>query len=743
MSGRNSPEQEAVVRCPFCRARLDVSSTGGRKAVRCAQCGRQLGTRGRGAVAGDEYDMVGRTVEDCRIRAPFRQDSASVLYKALTTEGGDTVALRVLKPKANQERVSLRSLAERIRKISSLNVPGLVAFAGEPGWLDGHIVLKERFLPSASLHRHVVQKRLAKLKLTVDIVAAVAEALAPLHEGGVSHGMLSWRNVFVVRHDCVKVADAATLCALRLATGGVWRMALGFLEPGFLAPEVIDTGTAVPASDIYSLGVIFYLAVTGRLPYPGTSAREIRDSQQNSEYPRPSDLNPGVPEGVVACMARMLQKNPLQRYATLGDLLDDLDYLRMRRAIGSVGDDPTGAHAPGKVQRAARPLGKDPLVGTVLGNCEILARIGEGAMGVVYKARHVGLGRNVAIKVLAPHLTSNKRYVKRFRREAMTVAQLENENIVQIYNVGQEKGYHFIEIQFIEGEDLSTYLRREKVVKLGDALRIVQQVSRGLKAAHERGVVHRDIKPENIMLTRQREVKISDFGLAETFTKSDRSTSRRPAGTPYYMSPEQCRAEPVDGRSDIYSLGVTFYYMLAGERPHEGPTPAEVMRKHQHEYAKPLREVKATLPEEVCAVVEKMMRKDPAQRYQSCDELLADLDGILERRAQKSTETEGTVSCPHCGKPIRKAAVKCRHCKQMVVRTERKQEYKKCPYCGRRIKAEAKSCLKCGVIFRGLDRLKMEERKTAVRYCQHCGERIHASTVVCPFCAEVVRKAAP
>jgi len=732
---------DPAARCPSCGARLQHARPPASKTIRCGACGHRFrpGVPGPPQADGnDEFNLVAKVVDGWHVDAPFRADCASVIYRASDAEGRNFLALRVLKPASQPSSVSLDRLQKRVETISGLDSPGLVAFKGRPVWLDVHVALKEAFEPAVSIHRKVVQKRLAKLGQIVDVIAACVKAVAPLHEARLSHGMLSWRNLFLDSRRCVKVADAATLCALRLVTGGVWRRALDFLEPGFLAPEVIDTGTSAPTSDIYSLGVIFYLGLTGRQPYEADTPAGIRELQRSREYPRPSDLNPGVPEGVVACIARMLNQNPLQRYESLDDLSADLDYLRKRRVVVNPPQADYGGKA--RVKRAARPLGKDPLLNKVLGNCEVLARVGEGAMGVVYKARHLGLDRHVAIKVLAPHLTSNARYVKRFRREAMTVAQLENENIVQIYNVGHEKGYHFIEIQFIEGEDLGTYLRREKVVKLQNAMRIVEQVARGLRAAHKHGVVHRDIKPENIMLTRRGEVRISDFGLAESFTQSDRAKSRRPAGTPYYMSPEQCRAEPVDGRSDIYSLGVTFYYMLAGERPYEGPTPAEVMRKHQFEYAKPLREVKSTLPEEVCAVVERMMNKDPQRRYPSCDELLADLDGLLERRREKAPEVEETTVCPHCGGPIRKAAVKCRHCKKIIADPVQEAKYKKCPYCGSRIKAEAKSCLKCGVMFRGLDRLTSQQggSSSALSKCPYCGEEIHPSALVCPYCAETV-----
>ncbi|NOZ22032.1 MAG: protein kinase [Planctomycetes bacterium] len=276
-----------------------------------------------------------------------------------------------------------------------------------------------------------------------------------------------------------------------------------------------------------------------------------------------------------------------------------------------------------------------------LGDYEIIEPLGEGGMGVVYKAKHLRLDRTVALKLLPARFTrSGGQHVERFLREARAAAQLEHVNVVGIHAVGEAEGRHFIEMQYVEGKTLAQVIVQRGCLPLDQAVPIVKNVARALAAAHAKGIIHRDIKPDNIMIDPQGTVKVMDFGLAHSEAASAITGDGQVIGTPLYMSPEQCDGKPADARSDIYSLGATFYKMLTGKPPFTGETPLAVMRQHADT---PLPSVKAELPdvpEAVCAVVQKMLAKNPDDRFQNCEELISVIDGACKARPTEEEEFE-------------------------------------------------------------------------------------------------------
>jgi serine/threonine-protein kinase len=268
------------------------------------------------------------------------------------------------------------------------------------------------------------------------------------------------------------------------------------------------------------------------------------------------------------------------------------------------------------------------LSGSEFGDYRIIRRLGQGGMGAVYLADQVSLKRKVALKFLKPELAANPIALKRFRSEAEAVARLSHANIVQVYAVGEWGGRHFMALEYVDGRTL-----RELVVSKGPpeipiCLAIMRQVASALQKAGESGLVHRDIKPENILITRKVEVKVADFGLSRLFgEKADLNLTQTgmTLGTPLYMSPEQVRGESLDPRSDIYSFGVTCYYMLAGQPPFHGQTAIEVALKHCERDPPPLSSLRPDLPPELCGFVHRLMHKDPEQRPQSGHEILREL----------------------------------------------------------------------------------------------------------------------
>ncbi|MBL8730534.1 MAG: protein kinase [Planctomycetes bacterium] len=260
---------------------------------------------------------------------------------------------------------------------------------------------------------------------------------------------------------------------------------------------------------------------------------------------------------------------------------------------------------------------------------EILDRVGAGAMGTVFKARQKRLNRIVALKVLKPSLARDTRYVDRLRREARIVASLNHPNIVTGYDLGEEGGYHFFVMEFVEGKSLRALLVEWGMFAEEYVRRVARQVALALDHAYQRGVIHRDIKPGNILIDERGEVKLTDMGLAKGPADLTLTRDGATVGTPQYISPEQARSpQDVDVRSDLYSLGATLYHMATGVPPFRGDTMAELITKVLSAVPVPPNEVNPALSEGMSLVLRKLLAKDLRVRYQTPRELLDDLDRV-------------------------------------------------------------------------------------------------------------------
>jgi serine/threonine-protein kinase len=265
-----------------------------------------------------------------------------------------------------------------------------------------------------------------------------------------------------------------------------------------------------------------------------------------------------------------------------------------------------------------------------LGKYEIIEELGRGAMGVVYKARDPLIGRLIALKTITAGLADNQELLQRFYREAQSAGGLQHPNIVTVHDLGEENQTPYIAMEFIEGTSLEALVQKKAPIPLSQKVGYIVQACRGLGYAHQRGVVHRDIKPANIMLTGEGVVKIVDFGIARVMAAS-KTQSGLFIGTVAYMSPEQVRGEHVDGRSDIWSVGVMFYELLTYVRPFAADNMAAMMFNIVSQETKPLREVLPQAPPELEAVLEKILKKETDDRYQSMEEVLLDLEPIHKR----------------------------------------------------------------------------------------------------------------
>jgi len=288
-----------------------------------------------------------------------------------------------------------------------------------------------------------------------------------------------------------------------------------------------------------------------------------------------------------------------------------------------------------KTEKAANADGNSfEVIGMDLGDFKILRHLGTGGMSSVFLAQQKSLHRQVALKLLKPELLEgdDETHLKRFSQEAAAAAALNHPNIVQIHSIGEEQGFHYIAQEYVQGINLRQYIERNGPLELKLAVSFLKQIASALQKAGDVGIVHRDIKPDNILMDRKGKVKVADFGLARLARQEENANLTQAGttlGTPLYMSPEQVNGHELDHRSDIYSLGVTCYCMLAGKPPFMGETALAIAVKHLNEKPVPLGRHRPDLPQAFCSLVEKMMAKDVKKRYKTCDDILAHLKSIF------------------------------------------------------------------------------------------------------------------
>jgi serine/threonine-protein kinase len=269
------------------------------------------------------------------------------------------------------------------------------------------------------------------------------------------------------------------------------------------------------------------------------------------------------------------------------------------------------------------------VIGDRLGDFEVIREIGRGGMGAVYLANQVSLGRVVALKVLPGHLAGDPQTAARFAQEARSMAQLGHPNIAQVFSVGEEGGTHYFAMEYVEGESLASLIRSRGPLDVTLAVTLAAQVADALAHAHHAGIIHRDIKPSNIMVDRAGDAVVTDFGIAKVRGGAGLTEHGTSIGTPDYMSPELVKGDPIDGRSDLYSLGIVLYEAITGRAPYSAPTPMAVAMKHVNEPLPSVRLLTPHCPEAAEAVITRLTEKQPNRRFATADEAAAALRASL------------------------------------------------------------------------------------------------------------------
>jgi serine/threonine protein kinase len=293
------------------------------------------------------------------------------------------------------------------------------------------------------------------------------------------------------------------------------------------------------------------------------------------------------------------------------------------------------------------PQSLELTAGSVVGRCLLLRQLGEGACGRVFHAHHKTLNISVALKLLQPSLVNDPRVHNQLKHEAQLLARLNHPHIVRVWDFEDDPACPYIVMEYIEGPSLADVIAQSGRLAPNRALQLLREVARGLNAAWQMGIIHRDLKPANVLLTRNGEAKLSDLGLAVVVGSPPDPSRPVAAGTPLYAAPEQCFApDKVDQRSDLYSLGATFYHALTGEPPFTGATVSEVMHRHACEMPVPPHQRVEGVPEGLSAIIVRLLAKDPAHRYRDHEDLLNILDGLGDTRDSERQRARLTGIAP-------------------------------------------------------------------------------------------------
>jgi serine/threonine protein kinase/dipeptidyl aminopeptidase/acylaminoacyl peptidase len=591
--------------------------------------------------------LIGSTVSHYQILDRLGSGGMGVVYKAVDVKLDRLVALKFLAHQRGASEEARRRFIREAKAASAFDHPNVCTVYEIDETPDGALFIAMALCEGEALRDRIARGPLP-LPEAIGIAGQIAAGLARAHERGIVHRDLKPANVMVTPDGRVKIVDfgiAKLADQSRITRAGV---AVG--TAAYMSPEQVQGEDADPRTDIWSLGVMIYEMVTGRVPFTGGSETELLLAIITQTPSPMAALRPGVPPALERTVKQALAKHPDARYPSMDALGTVLRGLAPGPAEPPAPDEDDTLLEILIPSLRAGPVETVEGPGSKVDRYEILELLGGGGMGVVYKARDTRLSRIVALKFLPPELTRDPRAKERFEQEARAASSLDHPNLCTILELGDAPdGRLYLVMPCYDGETLRRKIERGPL-PVDQALDIACQIARGLAKAHHNGIVHRDVKPANLIVTGDGVVKILDFGLAKLAGIAAVSHIGSSAGTPAYMSPEQARGDEVDERTDLWSLGVVLYEMLTGRRPFRGEREQAVIYALLHERPQPLRELRPEAPPELARIVERLLAKAPEDRYASIEEPLAELRALIG--------ATGTTGVPVLAAPRRRTGLR-------------------------------------------------------------------------------------
>jgi serine/threonine protein kinase/ABC-type transport system substrate-binding protein len=552
----------------------------------------------------------GQTILHYRIVEKIGQGGMGEVYKAEDLKLGRQVALKLLPAGAPGDQKAKSRLLQEARAASALNHPNIVTIHSIEE-AEGFDFIVMEYVEGQTL-KAVIDSGTLEISRLMDIGAEVADALFAAHSAGFIHRDIKPSNILITTRGQAKILDfglakivpfedqklSGEQTMSKLTKTGIIVGTVAYMSPEQTRGEPLDFRT-----DIFSLGAVLYQAATGNVPFSGPSVLSVLHEIATVDPPSPSTISNQIPQGLDTIIQRALAKNRDQRYSSAAELAEALRSLRFANRY------------------------------------QILRELGRGGMGVVYLARDPLLKRDVAIKVISPDFLGPES-AERFKREAQVVANMDHPSIVGVYDIGEHGGSLFFVMPYVAGTNLRSFIK-EGALSLGEVIDIGIQVAEALEYSHSKEVVHRDIKPENILVARDdssldgTRVRVTDFGLAMVSARSHLTKTGTLVGTIAYLSPEQLTAGDLDGRTDIYSLGIVLYECLVGKPPYIGELQS-ILYRIAHEIPQAPRALGADISEELEEIIMRMLEKDSSKRFQRAKEV----SDALKRHRAKLRDSE-------------------------------------------------------------------------------------------------------
>jgi serine/threonine protein kinase len=539
--------------------------------------------------------------------------------------------------------LNLNTMIDRTRTIARVHHPS-VACVYDLGEYEGYPYLLVEGLSGIPLSESCKCSPMAE-DVALKLLIPIAEGLCEIWRLGLVHRIVTPKFIYMPATGKLRI-DIPVL-------GGQWKdphfrqVLLPMMAP-YAAPEDIACEKCIDArSDMFSFGATLFHVLTGRTPFEAKSHEEMLEAVRSHEPIDPKEVRPGLNETLRGLMLKLLRKNQNERFNSPEAFMRALhtaEDLTTRRTIVGAGQQTVMVPKPG-------PKAPEPEAGQVVGNCRLDRKLGAGAFGLVFLARHRMLEIDLAVKLLPQSvLERDPHYIGYFLREARTAARIRHPNVISIYEAGEQNGQYYLIMEYAPGGNV--YERMQKNggrMPPDQVLRVLHDTARGLAAAAEIGVIHRDIKPDNLMFGSAGEIKIADLGLAKRQPKNAqdvraslrqdqltrKGSDHEMVGTPAYMAPEMAmKPSEVDARADLYSLGITAYHMLTGTLPFSGKTAIETIMKQIQEVPRPIRELDQNIPEPLAKLVMRLIEKEPEKRYESASVLVQEIEALQGLKAK-------------------------------------------------------------------------------------------------------------